>query len=53
MALIMQASRALPVKSRDRFLRLVSEQVKPRGIDLNSAIQRALNFLRQQDDRVA
>ncbi len=30
MALIMQASRTLPVESRDRFLRLVSEQVRPR-----------------------
>jgi hypothetical protein len=28
---------------------LVSEQMKPRVIDLNSAVQRALNFLRQHN----
>ena len=49
LALIKQAARTLPVESRDKFLRLVSEQVKPRVIDLNSAVQRALNFLRQHN----
>ena len=49
LALIKQAARTLPVESRDKFLRSVSEQVKPRVIDLNSAVQRALNFLRQHN----
>ena len=37
LALIKQTARTLPVEYRDRFLRLVSEQVRSRGVDLNSA----------------
>ena len=34
LALITEAARTLPVESRDKFLRLVSEQVRLRGVDL-------------------
>jgi hypothetical protein len=43
----MRAARALRVEDRDRFLRLVADQVKVRNIDLADAVRRAVNYLQQ------
>jgi hypothetical protein len=38
------AAHTLPAASKDRFYYLVSEQMRPRGVDLASVVERALNF---------
>ena len=53
LALITEAARTLPVESRDKFLRLVSEQVRLRGVDLTPphhlTTTHPLSFLRKRE----
>jgi hypothetical protein len=42
---ILTAARSVPIESRDACLKLIAEQMRPRGIDLMDAIRRALNYI--------
>jgi hypothetical protein len=42
---IQLAAHALPVETRAEFLDLVAQQIRPRPIDIESAIVKALRYL--------
>jgi hypothetical protein len=51
--MVMEAARAFRVQDRDKFLRLVADQLRPRGVDASNAVQRAIMFLRPNGEHAA
>jgi hypothetical protein len=47
--IVMQAARTLRVEDCDKFLKLVADQLQPRGVDVSDAVRRAMIFVQQHN----
>ena len=50
---IMTAAKSVRLELRDAFLKLIASQLKPSDVHINDAIERALRYLGNEQNRVA
>ena len=53
MCSVMTAAESVRPELRDAFLKLIASQLKPSDVDINDAIERALRYLGNEQNRVA